>query len=180
MVVSDLMKSVLPRLTKNRLLSIAAAIVIGTLSLSSCGSVTAKASTASLPQLKSPGPVTTQVNIKLSKSTPASFSSGSSPNVIGTGLAYISPSGFIVATQASGNESDIYERSRPTAPWVRPGTVPGIVAQLDFATSELGFALVQGAGGQSSSLFYATTNGGRNWNLVSAGQLDPGSTSSTA
>lgn len=171
MLVSKLIRSVLPRLTKNRLPSIViVAIVIGALSLSSCGSVAAKVSTTSLPRLKSPGPVT-QINIKLSMSTPASFSPGPSPNVIGTGPTYISPSGFVVAVDTSGNKSNIYERTRPTAQWMQLGTVPGIVAQLDFTTQKLGFALVQGSSGRSSSLLYATTNGGRNWSLISTGQL---------
>ncbi len=141
------------------------------ISLSSCGHSSTQSSPPILPQLKSPGPVTTQVNVKLTDSTPAIFHSGSSPSVIGTGPTYISPGGFIVAVDASGNKSNIYERSRPTVPWVQLGSVPGAVAQLDFPTLELGFALVQGSGGQSASLLYATSDGGRNWNLISAAQL---------
>lgn len=141
------------------------------ISLSSCGNSSAQSSPASLPQLNSPGPVTTQENVKLSGSTPAIFHSGSSPSVIGTGPTYISPSGFVVAADASGNKSNIYERSRPTVAWVQLGTVPGVVAQLDFPTPKYGFALVQGAGGQAASLLYATADNGGNWNLVSAAQL---------
>ena len=141
------------------------------MTLTSCGSVAASASTESLPNLTSPGPVTTQENVKLSISTPALFDSGSSPSVIGTGPTYISPSGFIVAAQSSGSSSSIYERLQPKAPWTYLGTITGVVAQLDFPTPGLGYALVQGAGGQAASLLYATADGGRNWNLVSAAQL---------
>ncbi len=141
------------------------------ISLSSCGHSSAPSSPTSLPQLKSQGTVTTQVSVKLSDSTPAIFHSASSPSVIRTGPTYISQGGFIVAAQAIGYKSNLYERSQPTVPWVQLGTVPGNVAQLDFPTLKVGFALVQGAGGHSSSLLYATSDGGRNWNLVSVAQL---------
>ena len=141
------------------------------ISLSSCGHSSTQSSLTSLPQLKSPGPVTTQVNVKLSDSTPAIFHSGSSPNVLGTGPTYISSGGFIVAAQAIGSKTGIYERLQPKAPWTYLGAVAGVVAQLDFPTLELGFALVQGTGGQAVSLLYATADGGKNWDLVSAAQL---------
>ena len=141
------------------------------ISLSSCGHSSAQSSLPALPQLNSPGSVTTQENVKLSSSAPAIFHSGSSPSVIGTAPTYISPSGFIVAAQAIGSKSGIYERLQPKAPWTYLGAITGVVAQLDFPTPGLGYALVQGAGGQAASLLYATSDGGRNWNLVSAAQL---------
>ena len=82
---------------------------------------------------------------------------------------FISKSGFLVGAQVNGNQSNIFERTKPLVNWNFVGEIPGIVTQLDFDTLESGFALV-GATIFSTNSLYSTSDGGRHWTLVSTGK----------
>ena len=82
---------------------------------------------------------------------------------------FISKSGFLIGAEVNGNQSNIFERTKPLANWTYVGSIPGMVTQLDFDNLNSGFALV-GATIFSTDSLYSTSDGGRHWTLVSTGK----------
>ncbi len=154
------------KLTRRSFLGLMCALL-----LVSCGTAgnRAQASSSSLPNLVSPGTVSVEKGISNTVSSPAVFSLRSSPSVSLAGPLFISKGGFLVAAEANGNQSDIFQRAKPLAKWRYMGSIPGKVAQLDFDSLNSGFALV-GATIFSTDSLYSTSDGGRHWKLVSTGR----------
>lgn len=154
------------KLTTRSLQGLAAVVL-----LSSCGTMSnsPKVTPPSLPNLTLPGPVKLQKNVTNTVSAPAVFNLGSSPNISLAGPTFISKSGFLASAEVNGNQSKLFERTKPMANWNFVGSLPGVVTQLDFDTPDSGFALV-GATIFSTDSLYSTSDGGRHWTLVSTGK----------
>ncbi len=123
---------------------------------------------ATLPHLTGPGSVRVQKDVSTITSQPAVFNLDSSPTLSSGEPVFISKSGFLIEASINGNQSEIYKRMRPSANWTYVGSIPGVAVQLDFDTLDSGFALV-GSSLFSANSLYSTSDGGRQWSLISTG-----------
>lgn len=159
------------RSQKNKAARISFPGLVCALLLASCGTAgnSAGATSSTIPHLVSPGAVSVQKGVTNTVSSPAVFNLQSSPNMSLAGPLFISKSGFLVGAEVNGNQSEIFQRAKPSAKWSYVGSIPGKVAQIDFDSLNSGFALV-GATIFSTDSLYSTSDGGRHWKLVSTGK----------
>jgi photosystem II stability/assembly factor-like uncharacterized protein len=140
---------------------IAVGLALSTLMMSGCG-VGADAS-----QVASSTIIVTkfngQMNLTATRQSSLVDSSGILQHV--DSVSYISET-QVIATQDSGNETDVFKSFDEGSSWHQIAIIPGSVSTTDFVDSQAGFALSDNPGNSSASSLFSTSNGGQTWMKV--------------
>ncbi len=140
---------------------IAVGLALSTLMMSGCGG------SADASQVASSTIIVTkfngQMNITATKQSALVDSSGILQHV--DSVSYISKA-QVIATQDSGNETDVFKSLDEGSSWHQIAIIPGSVITTDFVDAQVGFTLSDGPGSSSSPSLYSTSNGGQTWMKV--------------
>ena len=137
--------------------------------LAGCGPASTTPTISPVVQSKTPGKVLATEFPKIQQASAVGVNWGNSPNLNLQGTKLITRFGATYVTELVGARSQLFVRTTPKSNWNNLGYLPGNVLQLDFPSSNDGFAISQTQTQEPGSTLldlYSTSNAGKSWGLV--------------
>ncbi len=138
--------------------------------LAGCGPASTTPAISPVAQSKTPGKLLATEFPKIQQASAVGVNWGNLPNLNLQGTKLITRFGATYVTELVGARSQLFVRTTPKSNWNNLGYLPGNVVQLDFPSSNDGFAITQNqtqnqTPGSALDL-YSTSNAGKSWGLV--------------